>query len=493
MDRKTPWCPEPAPVISVHQLFGLLAWLLVTLLSGDLLVTGIQRNRQVDWPERWGLAFGMGVGIQATLYFWLSLLGLRMQFWLILLVSLPFLLGWLVLMRGRRAPKAAVEPDPPTPWPARGAFLMVFLFAALLLGQTASKPEHGWDTRSHWVFTAKLVHSDQSVRSLGLTDQDRFHVHRDYPMLVPLTVWSAFNWVGGPDDRAMRPIFPIFYLALLGVVWGAFGSATPPGWRHGCLLLLAGTPFLLLQIEGGAFSSHAEVPLALMMAGHVAALVAWMEEGRRPSLLLAALFAVFAIFTKREGIPLVGISLAAAALCSPGCAYRRWKPLLACAGILLVLSTPWLLHRASLSTTSSFLAPITGTAEKSGFEMFCLWGGQTLLVYLKQMFLGIEFWGLLWWAFAASILTGGLRGEQVECRRYLLLMVCVYFFVLLWVWGRHEPGRGNNVNSFSRTLVTLLTAVVLFVARGLRPQGHDGPSAEAAQPLPTVLDGEVIE
>ena len=151
-----------------------------------------------------------------------------------------------------------------------------------------------WDAWAIWGAKAKVL-------ALGrgpLTDVIYFPMP-DYPLLWP-AVWAFSGWcAGGWEEHWSRAWGPIF-MALCAWEMGLILSRLTGRRSFG---LLIGVSFLSIPMVPLLSSwSYAEAPLWLMISCCFGRLLLWKREMWDRHLMIAALFAAGAAYTKNEGL-----------------------------------------------------------------------------------------------------------------------------------------------------------------------------------------------
>jgi 4-amino-4-deoxy-L-arabinose transferase-like glycosyltransferase len=178
--------------------------------------------------------------------------------------------------------------------------LLVFVIAVVMAGilfQTIFMPLYEWAARTVFDFTAKILYHEKTIYTAALTQTDHVHEHPEYPMLAPLLSDWFFTVLGRYDDR-------------LGKIWSFMISSALILSLYSLVRKFASRRFALIStlffcsIETFMKRStigEADIPLSFFYFVSGGYLFVWMKDRIRAHLVISALFAAFAIFTKTEG------------------------------------------------------------------------------------------------------------------------------------------------------------------------------------------------
>jgi hypothetical protein len=169
--------------------------------------------------------------------------------------------------------------------------------------------------------------------------------HSQYPFLVPLLESLIFASLGHIDDILAKIPFPLFFVALLLFVYDAqkkYSSSLQALMVTAGLALL---PVFLKDVKGNPSSGYAEVPLIFYYTVSAISLFHWIKDHKKNDLILAAVFIVFVVFTKKEGTFLWAMTSASVVLLKLLGGKQRSKDILRFCLIYvalpLVLLLPW--------------------------------------------------------------------------------------------------------------------------------------------------------
>ncbi len=317
----------------------------------------------VTWLAGWALARRLSPGLtRAETAAWSAAAGLLPQAGLFVLLAAAGIdpgagallagdavaIGAAFLIPRRRSRRSLPTPPPPRP---RGPLDPVAIFAGAVaalaflafLVPAVAEPMWSTDFLAIWGMKGKAMSLAGSLPGRIFHDPALYWSHREYPLLVPLSLAAIAGLAGGWNDQALAILFPAVELSTLVLLYGFLRRCTGSPRAGAVAAALAALCFPLYHpVNAGT----AEIPFAF---GAVLAACATLDALSGPSgtaygrLFAAALFCAGA---KQEGT-LFAFLLAGALLL----AFRMRGKALALAwrsaGVLvLVPAMHWVLLRA---------------------------------------------------------------------------------------------------------------------------------------------------
>ena len=300
---------------------GLLAVALFSA-AGWLLTGFVPSLRSLPGLQRWGYSYLLGVAwICGSLYVFSHLLNTGLGLPAVFGAAVvPLVVAFVVFGRADRAGKplrrtarsGLVRQIRERPFslgvPCCLAFALGILVSAALLEDALGFPASDWDGRMTWSMQARWIWDEGTVDPSVLREKQWFVSHPQYPLLMPLAQVVALDVFGSADDdRAARPVYAVFFPALLVILYAQARRWLGRRTAFWVVLVAANIPLLAFEGEGGALSSYSDLPLACFYGAAIFLLLArpGLPEGLAAGLLLAA-----AVLVKNEGLP-----LALAAVC----------------------------------------------------------------------------------------------------------------------------------------------------------------------------------
>lgn len=287
---------------------------LAFLIAAELALVGelLLRRRSIRLSS-WVESFLVGGGVAATALYPLSLVlpGRALEV-LEFLIAAAAVAAVIRRIRNRKA-----LPGPPAEKtsedhsllrePLSIAFLGVTVAAAVVFAVLNWRYTYLWDGFQIWAARAQvLYYQGDLVPHLVLHDYTNRTL--EYPALVPLFEALLSILRGGFDFDGLKPIFLVFYLAMVVETWRAARAVAPRPLAFAATALLCLSPLVSTR---GAAGGYADMPQAACVAGVLAALLAGESAaGGRPALpwLIGSLVTV-----KSEGIILAAVCCVTAA------------------------------------------------------------------------------------------------------------------------------------------------------------------------------------
>lgn len=396
-------------------------------------------------------------------------------------------------MRTRRTRTSAV-PSPAHPscarqvrvlslLPAVGAPALIAVVCGVAAWTAWQAPFAAWDAWSIWAFKAHAFAGGGLPLSY-FHDQQTLFTHPDYPLNLPL-VEAVLLRLGGPagDHLAALP-GPVSFLALLLLFYTGLARLYGAGRAAWAVAALALVPALASQAAGG----DADVPLALYAGGAALYLALWWRRRESADALLCALLAGGAAWTKKEGLPVALLLIAAFTTGEvwPGTVGALWPRLRQVAAVwalALALPLPWLLFNWRTHPIGRDFLPLTPGTLLAHLDRL-----PEIARFFGLLMLSFQHWSLLWVVLAAVLVLRrrNLTGRGGALLVLLALQLAVY--ALAFVFSDWQPYTDHIRTSLDRLLVQAVPLAVLVLSE-VACAGKQEPAAAHEPPAELPLAG----
>lgn len=332
----------------------------------------------------------------------------------------------------------------------------------LLLEATTDLPDE-FDGRMTWVTQARFLAAEATVLPSALTVDDIYVTHPRYPILLPLgQVVSVALARHALEPFAAEPLYALFYLVLLAVVFDGARRAAGRGSGWLAALLVALLPVISSNPDGGAAGAYSDLPLGCFLgAGLVLAGERRFDAVR---LGLAGWMLAAAAVCKNEGLVLVPIALL-------GVALVRRLPTRDLATRLALLAGP---VAAAVALLMAWRRRIPNRFDEAYFETFSL--AKILAGFPENLFqpagnaLSLLFrfadWGFFWPIALGAAALGAAALRRRAARPHLLL-----FGTTLGIAGvtySLQPDLGLVGVTWNRFLIQVLVPLTVLLAMALQ-------------------------
>ena len=430
----------------------------ITLIAfGHGLTILLARETPLSWFERIGIAYVLGTGAAALLWFVMMPL-YRIVSPIVVISAIAWAIPAASGFRRTAAPVVFGFSRTRDPWVIALTLLLVIELVALTLASLHSGL--GFDAVFNFEVKARIAFENPTRGQIPVaffSDESREWSHPRYPLLVPFAEYWIYAWLGRIDQPFVKIIFPLFYVSLVCVVGGAIRRL------RGSVAALAavtamGTLPAITSIPG-AISGYAEIPLAAAIAAAVACTVIALSTGQTQPFWLAGALSAVAAWTKVEGGVLAGC-LAATTLAVVG---RKALPLLVMPLTVVVLWTAFQQMYGLPEKDFLSLSPQIALAN--------LHRVPTIARAVARELVTPGHWGLLWPAFAiVGVLA--VRGQMwrdanLITAAVVVLPLCIY--PVIYLFSSWEDVAGHVRTSFVRLLVPLAPMAIAFTALQLWP------------------------
>ena len=370
-----------------------------------------------DKMFRTAVAFPLGAGLLTIAMFALSLLGVPLSRGLTLAVlGAPIaVLGLVRVLRSARRPEQSSSETRPAndgrlswEWPALIAIALLFGASLVVsIGRSYSTWDAAaiWGVKGYGIALQKTIWAASDWGAYGLS----------YPLNLPLQI-SAFASLDGDVVPGSKLIFPLYYgsLAIGLLAYLRQEGSTMSGWA---VVFVMALPIAFDHATQG----YANLPFATYIVLGTLLAIQAASSGRKGTPAVSGIAFGLAVWTRPEGLVLVGAAFAALML---GARARgvRWKPGWAWVLPSLVIGGGWLAFSLANGETgplqdmvSSATASLSaGQWNPSAFY----WIGR----YLARDMLRPSTWGLFLPVVAVGVILHVRRSRgRPQVRQWMLL------------------------------------------------------------------------
>jgi hypothetical protein len=441
--------------------------LLVLFLIGDLVVSVV--GSAPRGAERVALAWVLGAGGTAVAMLWLNAAGLHLDGQVKSVTGLAVAgLAGRHAGRGRRSRARAGVGAPPEGQSNHHSLRLLSVACwPLLAGCVAlagvyavGRPLTAWDAWVLWGMRSRTIFVENGISAAIYADPSRAVTLLDYPLLVPsLQAW-IYVWLGSADDR-FAGLVPLLFFAALPVL--ARAALLRRGADSG-LALVAATAIAanpsLLRLTGDGFADVVVAAFATAAAIH---LVDWLEGRGATALLVAAIAAGLAAYTKREGVVLV-VALAIAVLGTGRGRSRARKGALALLAATSVLSLPWMLFAALHAGAGLPFEAITPSLFVARLGRFPSIARQALEALCSPR------GALLWPAAALCALCRPRSSSLAPALLPLAALLYLGALSMSYFFSAYAPYQQHMASSYYRLVAQVSPLVVLWIAAAANPR-----------------------
>lgn len=201
------------------------------------------------------------------------------------------------------------RPQRPPPLRVRGragtALLLLVAGAAWLtfLVEALSEPMWSTDYLAMWGLKGKTVFELGFVPIRLFQDPALYWAHREYPLLVSLSLATLASLAGAWDDQALGLLFPLCELATLLALAGFLARRVSPLAGAAAAVLASLDIFLYRAVNAGT----AEVPFALSLVLVSCAFLDVRNDMTRPAIARLVAASVLCVSIKQEGTLFVAL------------------------------------------------------------------------------------------------------------------------------------------------------------------------------------------
>jgi hypothetical protein len=187
-------------------------------------------------------------------------------------------------------------------------WLLVVAASLALAADMLVKPVYDFDGRMSWGTQARYLQASESVLPRVLTDEVSYVIHPRYPILMPLVQVATVELAGVDfDGFAVRPLYLLVFLALVGIVVAALRRLAGDDSAGLTMMLFLSAPALLWNPDVGVRGTYSDLPLAAFLGGGFLVLFDRRSRSQDWRGAVGGLLLAAAVGTKNEGLILAPV------------------------------------------------------------------------------------------------------------------------------------------------------------------------------------------
>ena len=424
------------------ELLGLTVSIFIaTFIGWNILYLISFKNTRFFFLERLFISYGFGFGFISLEMFIFHFFSLKFSLfsiiiWWVPLVVWAFLItpprcygGMLQFHRGgvysagEKAPLSLLEK-----FLICGiSFEVIYAFFRALI-----KPIEAYDAIATYAIRSKIFYLGESIPHDFFYNLSLFFPHPDYPLNIPLSETFIYLFLGSLNDQIVKVIFPLFFVAILGILYFAVKRFSGRTSALLCTFILATVP----QFNNFATNAYHDVPFSYYCFTGTLFLLYWFKETRSSGYLyISATMTALGGWTKNEGFVYCAANILLLLIFL--FANRRTikkKDLLSgllYVGIILLVLAPWLWVKFTANLVNSDVGSTTMDQLNIFKQSYKIW--PIFYEFQRQVF-GPKKWNIIWIIFILSVVIYRKK-IFVEDQKYvtisLLLVISGYVFAYL--------------------------------------------------------------
>ncbi|MBP7056586.1 MAG: glycosyltransferase family 39 protein [Candidatus Omnitrophica bacterium] len=351
--------------------------------------------------------------------------------------------------------------------PKAGIFRMLLMFGiafetAYTFFRALIKPIESYDAVAIYAIKSKMFYMAGAITSDIFNAIKALYPHPDYPLNIPLAETFFYLCMGSLNDQIVKIIFPLFFVAVLVMIYFAVRRFASSTYALIFVFILASIP----QFNAYAANAYHELPLACYYFASAVFLFRWFDNpGETWCLPLSALLVGLAGWTKNEGLLYCVVNMAVLGV-FVGSNFRKIgnKSIIYAAVypvIVLALLLPWVVVKKTYGFVNSdvSLSCLNPQYVLSQLNRF----GPIFYEFQKQFF-GPKKWNLIWPA-AAVIIAFNYKKAFSGVGKYMALSIAlavsgyILFYLISYVDVVYFLSK-----TWARFLLHFLPLVVYWLA-----------------------------
>ena len=419
------------------QLTGLAIGLsAATFIGWNILYAVSFKLHDRSFLERLSISYGLGLGSVSMEMLLFHFFNLKFTIFNIIMPWAPLVVLNIFLYftygKTTRARSEAIVND------AGSVYLKIFLSAGIVLEilytffRALIKPIESYDAVAIYGMNMKALYLLRSIPRDFFSGIAQLFPHPDYPLNIPLSETLLCIFMGNLNDQLVKIIFPLYFVAILALLYIAIRGFASRSFALLFTFLLATIP----QFSIYATNAYIDLPLSYYYFAGALFLFRWFEDTRRtPFLYLSAVMAALAGWTKNEGLmfSMVSIMLVVIFLLSKG-KDRKNRELLHAFGyaaVIVFILSPWLWLKASAHLVNADLGSFSLNWLNPMTYIHKLW---TIFYEFQREVFGPKKWDIFWPVIILAAVFYRKKiftGNQKYVTALLAMIICGYIFAYL--------------------------------------------------------------
>lgn len=317
-----------------------------------------------------------------------------------------------------------------------------------------------WDSWAVWAFKGKIYSFHQRIPLEQFPHLSKVWGNWDYPHHVPLMEAWVSLWLGRWHENWIRLVFPLFWIASGAGVYFfllRYVSRTTALMGLFCFVTLG-------KLQQMVIGSIAEPVVLFYYLASLAMLVRWREDNTDSFLILSAVMAGLACWTKNEGFAYTLFNVVNVALFSPGKGMaRKIKEVVCYSLIVIVINAPWLLVKSSLGLKNIHLNAAT---LSFAYLVKNLNNIPEVLNALLRYSVWWTYFNIVWFVFAITLMVNARCLKDRHCK-ILAVSICLNLSMAVGM-GILEPSSQYLQDAMGRLLVAPAVLAIIFIVLAQR-------------------------
>lgn len=444
---------------------------LITFIGSNILYPLLRGRNKLYVLEALAISYGMGFGfvsLEMLIFYFLKL-----QFTLInILLPWGALLIFNAVLYFKNKERIIFIKEAVGPGTGH-RFFKIFLMLAITFEiiyaffRALVKPLEAYDAIAIYGIKAKIFYLAKSIPHDFFSSLALRFPHADYPLNLPLSETFLYIFMGNFNDQLVKAIFPLYFIAILIMVYSGIRRFAGSAYSLLFTFLLATVP----QFNAYATNGYLDLPLAYYCFVSVLFLFLWFKNTEDAHFLsISASFVALAGWTKNEGLMYCMINLLLILLFfifnSREISLKKKSVyLIGYAGIVFIISLPWILIKSQAHLVNDEISMSNLTVSYISKQYHRV--GPIVYEFQKQIF-GPKKWNLLWIAVIFALVFRYKDVLKTNIRYVsIAIILAVSGYCLSYLVSSAEIHYAVRT-TWSRFLIHFLPVTVYWLANVLK-------------------------